>query len=1230
MWFKLKFNSSKLAISLLLSLQISLQPLYAHAQNNEGPADQQNESSYQIPAEIRDEANADAQKLADGIDSIEKGELSQVPMDRFDQFKLANQRVEIYEGGQAQKFSMNEYQVEIPTVTYTGMKILFDQEKKELVFEATRGADKNGKNGTVVARQYLSGVDLVGSAQDPEMFSFVDSKGRLHAIDLGFVSEQLFKSPIPVFQNLWEPQEELNLKNGDVKMGYLTLGTKPFSEEQLTEKAVLPRGKENQIQFTAGDIAVEVVHQDGSPNEVLGVFSREVAYQRMIEGAQTIRWMTLVASPNNENIELAEGILKQIENNKSLADAADMSDETSPLVKQALSQIKPEQLNSLVQSAERNQGLSSRTRGRFSLQQWQQDYQSIVAKMKSQNPDVDEKTIAEFWSQGIEAINVQSPLPKPKQSPVAKILTTVKDKISLKVLAKVLAVGVLAYVGLPYAFDAFTAVQQIKVISWAHQFLYPAILKDAVYRTPLLLSTVSLIAIWPAAVAISAVTGKAFKIMAGRMQGSDSKMAQNVRDLARNWGDLNNWQRITTGGMRLYAWLIYPYWRVMAKLLRQKTFFTALENGLNPMTLVKKDSALGRQAGLTEDTRIGLNSIIASQAKLVDKSAINLKLQSALADQKIKMQNMAWAVASLVVSEKHKIDPSTLLMVSSGKLDLNRESISSILSDPEKKKDWEAIADQLIQDYAQMSKNGVDLSQTDAQMLSDFYQKAQEAAEKIESLPSWQRNLLNLKLQFKKKSRAFLMGALNVGKADHEFLKKVYTDDYTSQQVQQEFTIDHLMVVGIVAFYGERADLSNPSQLAANPNGFLWTSSSHWNDIFLNTFAHFFVSGSQMTLVFQKPRPQTAKNYGPKEDYLWVSQDRPQGFKSGVWSWIKDVSNPLKADIGGVMLKRLSVRAKTFTANLTMNVGIRTIMLSSKYGMMKALALAKSAWIFNFFAGQWFYGFVWDPIQTGNRLEGERFARQESELKQAKYLLSQGDYAKGFEKMMALYFESNPQDLMKLELTALRNIPDMDLRNQILDRGSLKPDMNSPYEKYYFGLLADLAFAISDRDQAKIDQTTTNLKKLLARDQSLDEQTLGKLTAESLLKFSVSNPPTYTRPNSMITWLATWNGAVWSTVLMVPLSVILTTNSLMASPLFIAKWIAISLSLYGVSYLTLSRTMAEKYIAFYQNNLKDRLIVKMVRDVAGRVASTANGISNKLYQKQKANVQMIQRCEALF
>lgn len=1232
---KRKLLNSKLTLSIFLSLQLGLQPLVAHSQTDDNSGPQNH--SYSVPQELKDQATADGESLNKQIDAIENGEFQKTPIQKFDQFRLADQRVEIYEGGKKQTFEMNDFQVEIPNVTFTGMKILFDQENKELIFEATRGADKNGNNGTVVARQYIRSLDVVGIAQDPEMVSFVDSKGHLHAIDLGFVSQQLFKSPIPVFQNLWEPSEELSLKNGEVKVSYLTLGTKPFSEAQLTEKAVLPRNQNNEIEFTAGDLAIEIRKEGRAESELLGVFSREVAYQRMIDGAQIIRWMAVVASPNNDNIEMAESILKQIENNKDLAEASDLSGDISPLVKQALNQVKKEQLEALVQSTERNQGLSERNRGRFSLKQWNEDYKAIYQRMKSQAPDVYEKDLAEFekgvaenWSQGIEPIKVVSPLSAEKQSQVAKILTAIKGKMTLKLLAKVFAVGTLAYVGLPYVLDASTGIEQIKVISWAYEHFYPAILKDAVYRTPLLLSTVSLIALWPAAVALSAAAGKAFKIMAGRLQGSDTKMAQYVRDLARNWGDLSVWQRITTGGMRLYAWLIYPYWRVLSTLLRQKTFFTALENGLNPMTLIKKDSALGQKIGISEDARIGLNSLIASKEKLVEKTTTNLKLQSALAEQKMKAQNMAWAVASLVVSEKHNIDPSTLLMVSDGKLDLNREKIADIMSSPEKKKVWEAVADQLIQDYTKMSKNGVDLSQADPQLLSDFYKKAKEAAEKIESLPNWKQQVLNLKVQFKKKSRQFFMGALNIGKYDHEFLKKVYTNEFVSKQVQQEFSIDHLMVVGIVAFYGERADLSNRSQLAADPNGLLWTSKEHWNDIFLNTFAHFFVSGSQMTLVFQKPKPQSAENYGPKEDHLWVSNERPQGFASGAMSWTKDVMNPLKADLGGIMIKRFTKRISTFTAGLTMSVGIRTMMLSGKYGFMSAFALAKSAWLFNFFAAQWFYGFIWDPIQAGNRLEGARFSRHEAELKQARYLISQGDYSQGFEKMMALYFENNKKDLVKLELMALKNLQDLELRNDILNRKSIKAQTESPNEKYYFGLLSKLAFAIAAKDVVQMASAQEALKKLLAKDQSLSEAELRQLTAESLLKFSVSNPPIYTKPNSMVSWIATWVGAVGSTVLAIPLSVILTTNALMASPLFIAKWIAISISLYGVSYLLLSKKMNQKYLDFYEKNLKDKMIFKMIEGFGSKIASGAEKVSGVLYQRQKAQIKMLLRCEAMF
>lgn len=1072
------------------------------------------------------------------ISDLENDRIRNRPVKDADLFHLTEQTIEIIDRGRVVRYDLNSTQVEIPYVAFTGMKIKYDREGRRLVFEAFRGADKNGENGVVVARQTLSNIDIMTSAQDAEMFQFLDSKSRLHAIDLGLVATQLFRAPIPVFQNIWEPSETKTIESTTpgLKSGFLTRGSTPF---ELGHAVITPHDSKNEVRLTAGDFYVSYTDANGKP-QAYGVFSRDTTYEAMARGYKILQWQAALLSTDTTIQAQVEKLTLQLQTEVDKQELDVINERISPQARIVVSALNKTSVAEIKKREASVHALKANSFDRFTTAEWQQTYDEVL---KNAGEAPAESKVEETWFKLLNKVNADSlDLKKKAQAaelpPKSKLAIIRNVVTNSKFLITVGTVLTAAAAGLPYAYDHFEALQQIKTISWAYEAFYPSVLKDATYRTPLLLSMAGLAALWPEAIAFSAVTGKVLGSMAEKVKGETSRRAIYLKDLARNWSPLNNWQRITSFGMRLYAWMILPYWRVLIDhVAQQKTFFTAVNNNLSPFERLSKDSEIGKKLGLTQNEFIGLNQVFGTQKAA--KIELNKQMQSAKVQENQKLDSIALLVAATLVAEKYKMDPALLLVLgqenSPQPLEVNR--ISQILDTPEKRQEWQMVTHLLIKQMSEIKKNGIIVDNHTNELIKAYYAKAREIAEKLNSSSDLQKKVVRFRMGFSSFMSNKIKAFSNFGLADHEFLKRVYTNEFVADQVKKEFTIDHLMVVGIVGLYGERADLSHPEHLAADANGFLWTSRAHWYDMFLNTFSHFFLSGASLSLVFQKLRPQVAKNYAPIEDYRFESRERSQGFVSATKDWMQ-VFNPIKSDLGGIITKRFLKRFTTMTAGITMMLVLRVGIWNM--GIENALL----AWSFNFIAAQWFFGWIWDPVQRGNEMEGERLEQMTKKLKEARQKINRGNFEEGRGELQALYEQYNPKVLKLFDLS--------------------------------------------------------------------------KMSKAELIVLSIDQPPVFTQANKWLSWVTTWTAAVGSTVMAIPLSVILMDPALLHAPATWYKWIPISIAAYAAAYF-LQAKYAIKYRDFFVG------FTKRWRDNTPKTETA----STPLIPKTEAG-SVVRTCEGLF
>lgn len=133
-----------------------------------------------------------------------------------------------------------------------------------------------------------------------------------------------------------------------------------------------------------------------------------------------------------------------------------------------------------------------------------------------------------------------------------------------------------------------------------------------------------------------------------------------------------------------------------------------------------------------------------------------------------------------------------------------------------------------------------------------------------------------------------------------------------------------------------------------------------------------------------------------------------------------------------------------------------------------------------------------------------------------------------------------------------------------------------------------------------------------------------KMTKNELLFLSVDQAPIYTQANKWLSWITTWTAAVGSTVMAIPLSVILMDEKLLNAPETWYKWIPISVAGYLASHF-LSAKYATKYRDYYEDVKRKWIARKNEKSDLGTIAEATN-LKDATSSKELATL----TCEGLF
>ena len=1173
-------------------------------------------------------------------DSLDAGQLPDISPAEADAFLLGEQYIEIINpktGEVIKTISFNTYHAALPNVPFTKTTVTTN-ESDHLVVEAHL-------QGQVVARQVIPRLKVKSFYYDNYLVYVVDHFGNHHVLDMGITKNFLTKSPIPVIQKIFEganspgaavlgyiDRKELGRTKAykpttEIRVEFITRGTDPATIEDYIARnpdAVVMRNMRGEPLFSAGDIIVEKTTANGQ-KKLVGIFSRDVVYQRITEGAMFLQWLCVLVSPESASKETLQTILEQSKAVKNMPQMKSLEQDVanSSILRRAILNFNPDSIDVLQKRAdalagiENAPGIRDELTDRFTLQELKTDLIALRTKAEeierkeqaeeatSNRDPIDLDRLGEHLPRLIEPIKGSDHLKPTFKERVGRAAQKVKKGVTnlvesyvpprmqgpLKVLGVVAVVGATgaavggagaaALAGVQYA----APVGMITALSWAYINWYPAVLKEAAFIQPLIKSVIAMFIFYPLAALISAVSVPIMSAMA-RLHPTSAGKAK-WKDIYERWGTLTVWGRIVSMGMRGWASVLYPFWNwTIGGILRQTDFIPTLEARLNPFRRVRNQNVNNGRP-----TYLGINNPLARGKNFEQAAEGRQLLRSVLIEQRKRVNSQAWRLATVIVSSKFNVDPATILMVSNNQLQV--EQLPRIMKDPVLKREWallnHAISSELVDLGAFGDRNGT--SSINPSELAAHYAIASEVAENINRQSAPRQLASYLWIGFKEKLADLSVGVLGFGRKQYNALMNVYANQFVGSQTRSEFAFDHFFVTIEPAFWGDRANPKDPGSLTFKPEGGrwynLWTNPGHVYDVVYNIMLHFFMAGSLNALAYQEEELfKKEERYQPMEAQRFALSDRKQGFWRGAAHWISNFKMTKecikKHDMGGYYMINFKNTLASIQAFFLIGIVFR-------WGIGgQTLNQAFRAFLLFYIARPWTYYWPWPIIGRGNNMMDGDITEAKKEYSDTLVRLSQAlrelqategenkeALKKAYRDLVAMHERHNPKVTTRLFKT-------LELYEKTRGPNSkgLAAKLSDPKERKNvpesFGLAAALAKSMLGRDQKASEENYNRLVAYISESGDMPEHELRQLSSRSLLDFSLRYPAVYTRQNPIIPNLTVLTGAVTTTLMAVALCAV-TFKPEYLTFRNIEYYVALNMFWYSAVYGLISKNAVELY-----------------------------------------------------
>ncbi len=964
------------------------------------------------------------QEIIDLATAIEQGTeteyLKQNPQakEKRDHFLLADQRAEIIEyhvdeekGEVVEKVehvvNLNDYTSRSIYTVFKDVRVKYNSESKTLIFEGIT-------EGTVQLRQHVPNMDIIDYVNDGEVLSILDKKRGLILVDMFFARSYLGLAPVPFVQVI--PVDKINpeLFSGSKKVSleYINRAVRPPDVVPEYIDNIAENFKSDRL-FTAGDLMIS--YQDQNGNKVMAQFLKRTEIAGWVKlNYEVLDIMTKVVAPHLMQAEDLNTFEKEINDIKE-KDPNTMLDRimSALFTKKALQKfqqaadgvkLRMEQLDNFPE------------RDAMLFNEWQESFQKVSSglliieeekakkkekkKEKRKNfQELSTEEIAEYYQAEEEKAKREREKQKNIRAIALKIMASIVSSVKTgkvvtqyKVSSAVLGTGALVGFVFPEAY--------IKMVNVLFPMFYNMIYSGSFssYEITTLPHLIAMVMFFPGLIiALSAVSIPFAKGMQKILPKNVSVAGQVYHpkgwtgDFINKWGNTDIFQKIVGLGMKFVAYAIYPFWNYMANLVGQPHFFSAIQKGLNPFEKVNPRSDIGEIAKLTKPTRFGLNSPHWRHNGAFNKQK---QLQNATQAKNERIQSIAWLMASLAVAGKEGVSPEQIIIY--GTSSVNLKDLETVHNDRKLKMEMLWVMRHLKQEIQTLGEMDIrkELSELHPEMIIRYYEKAKELAQEARAHTDFRkktREFVNTGFVNTVRHRLSAPSVFGVNKAQHEMLKNIPTD-FVTNRVITEFLTDHLMVAILPLLTTNRSNFNMDylEQLAVNAENFSWSSKPHLNDIWMNVIGHFFIAGGQRTMTFtdkttiiQDVHSKQEPFYEPIERHTYKIKPRSQDEGAYYGRQFAYLASGGKRDnLGGVMWRSYIARLRTIQMTISLTLGLR--MALGGQGLLDATL----AFFLFHLAAQWIFGWPWDIIAGGARLNGHELAKNQKRMDELRLKLS--------------------------------------------------------------------------------------------------------------------------------------------------------------------------------------------------------------------------------------------------
>jgi hypothetical protein len=1007
------------------------------------------------------------------LDSAQPGQL---PKNTTDAFHLLDQSLEVFDGRFAGKYNLDRLDISLPQIAITD----FDAEVRVSINPKTKVLEFNyiNKAGKTLAKHSFNKIEVVSYAIDKEVLVLLDRSGKALSLDMGYVREYVFKSPLPVVELL---KTNLVERFGEhLAVGFINRKLEPFdSTVDPDGHTIVPLD----VPLTAGDLAIWSITDKG--RSMVAGFNRSVIKTQLYTAEAMLAMMAFQFDPTPEKEGVMEGV-KLL----SLPQSNGSENNMGNAYQEILAGLPARAVNRLLTRAMANKANINNPRDQFYLDEWRNQFTQMLEKSKNE-----------------QQAAVQAQLPKWREA--VKTPADLFHKVITSRATKTMATIILASTTV-YAVDSLQYAGQgviwaTHLINEVYNLYIPDVIKDSSYRVTLLKSSLALSAFVPLVLA------------AGHLYAKVKGVTWSAQ------------KSLATMSMRIYGALMLPFWHYLAQIVRQPNFIRSLQLGINPLTKISKDSVLGQKLGVDESVIPAFNNPFLNQEKMAQKLESNVKIQNAIYSQKSRTRALAWALALQTVSEEFKVDPVSIsTLIDSNGIKLSDQQIEKLTESPEFKRAWMENANELYVQFSRMKKNEIieDFNKIDPQELAQYYAIAKETTRLLKQRSNLSRVFGRLVIHWRNFSENTIVGLANFGINEHRFLKSAEPSDFVTSQFWKQFISDYLLSIGQVGVIGDRANLNDPQALAADEKSLLWTTPGHRFDMIDQVRIYMINVPARLALVYQNLKEVSENSYDPVENKSMLGTEKSESFWAGMKEWTKSAGNIVQAGYGFIWNRSLLRTVKSLQANLIM-AAIGRIVFGGQ-----SLLPALGAFTYGFVWAQWQFGWLWEPVNRGNQMYQERLDQQKEKFLSAKAKLAKALrldnlplIAEASDELAAFYDDSfGKRDVLdRITGEGLRILRDVDSEEMAEMQQNMKLNKEA---------LKNLQQALLSGDPQELEKTRLKIVETYQVNQSLNTNDLvqiGKMDAVALLEFALKTPPFVTQPNAMVEWTTTMAGALITT-----------------------------------------------------------------------------------------------------